>query len=175
MIFDLEDDLGSLILFQKWILEVRIIWKRGITLLSRHISSKDIFSSLSEMLIKCLLVIMQIKKFPKVAVVATKLNFLQYTYRFRIDHETLYSQTFPCPHFGSWTSMANRLNGNKSKRLYIFKRMDRVLIGNNKKITNSCKSSVATNTFIWFITYSQNSLIDVAYLVLAHLYKMSCN
>ena len=53
MIFDLEDDLGSLILFQKLILEVRIIWKRGITLISRHISSKDIFSSLSEMLIKC--------------------------------------------------------------------------------------------------------------------------
>ena len=47
---------------------------------------------------------MQIKKFPKVAVVATKLNFLQYTYRFRINHKTLYSQTFPGPHFGSWTN-----------------------------------------------------------------------
>ena len=46
---------------------------------------------------------MQIKKFPKVAVVATKLNFLQYTYRFGINHKTLYSQTFPGPHFGSWT------------------------------------------------------------------------
>ena len=33
----------------------------------------------------------------------TKLNFLQYTYRFRINHKTLYSQTFPGPHFGSWT------------------------------------------------------------------------
>ena len=43
------------------------------------------------------------KKFPKVAVVATKLNFLQYKYRFRINHKTLYSQTFPGPHFGSWT------------------------------------------------------------------------
>ena len=37
---------------------------------------------------------MQIKKVPKFAVVATKLNFLQYTNRFRIDHKTLYSQTF---------------------------------------------------------------------------------
>ena len=45
---------------------------------------------------------MQIKKFPKVAVVATKLNFLQYKYRFRINHKTLYSQTFPGPHFCSW-------------------------------------------------------------------------
>ena len=34
---------------------------------------------------------------------ATKLNFLQYTYRFRTNHKTLYSQTFPGPHFGSWT------------------------------------------------------------------------
>ena len=46
---------------------------------------------------------MQIKKIPQVAVVATKLNFLQYTYRLRINHKTLYSQTFPGPHFGSWT------------------------------------------------------------------------
>ena len=38
---------------------------------------------------------MQIKKFPKVAIVATKLNFLQYTYIFKINHTTLYSQTFP--------------------------------------------------------------------------------
>ena len=53
MTFDLEDDLGSSILFQKQILEVGIIWKSGITLLSRHISSKVIFSSLSDMLIKC--------------------------------------------------------------------------------------------------------------------------
>ena len=44
------------------------------------------------------------KKFPNVAVVATKLNFLQYTYRFSINHKTLYSQTFPGPHFGSWTT-----------------------------------------------------------------------
>ena len=43
--FDLENDLGSTILFQKWILEVWIIWKSGITLLSRHISSKIAFSS----------------------------------------------------------------------------------------------------------------------------------
>ena len=35
---------------------------------------------------------------------ATKLNFLQYTYRIRINHKTLYSQTFPGPHFGSWTT-----------------------------------------------------------------------
>ena len=28
---------------------------------------------------------------------ATKLNFLPYTYRFRINHKTLYSQTFPGP------------------------------------------------------------------------------
>ena len=34
---------------------------------------------------------------------ATKLNFLQYTYRIRINQETVYSQTFPGPHFGSWT------------------------------------------------------------------------
>ena len=40
---------------------------------------------------------MQIKKFPKVAVVATKLNFLQCTYRFKINHKTLYSQTFQVP------------------------------------------------------------------------------
>ena len=44
---------------------------------------------------------MQIKKFPKVAIMATKLNFFQYNYRFRINHKTLYSQTFPGPHFGS--------------------------------------------------------------------------
>ena len=53
MTFDIEDDLGSSILFQKWILEVRIIWKGGITLLSRHIGSKVIFSSVSDMLIIC--------------------------------------------------------------------------------------------------------------------------
>ena len=47
---------------------------------------------------------MHIKKFPKVAVVATKLNFLQYTYRIRNNHKTLYSQTFPGPNFGSWTT-----------------------------------------------------------------------
>ena len=35
-------------------------------------------------------------KFPEVAVVVTKLNFLQYTYRIRINHKNLYSQTFPC-------------------------------------------------------------------------------
>ena len=39
---------------------------------------------------------------------ATKLNFLQYTYRIRINHKTLYSQTFPGPHFGSWTTMPCR-------------------------------------------------------------------
>ena len=53
---------------------------------------------------------MQIKKFPKVAVVATKLNFLQYTFRFRINHKTLYSQTFPGPHFGSWTKRGSASN-----------------------------------------------------------------
>ena len=52
MTFDLEDYLESSLLFQKQTLEVRIIWKNGITLLSRHISSKVIFSSLSDMLIK---------------------------------------------------------------------------------------------------------------------------
>ena len=31
MSFDFEDDLGSSILFQKQILEVRIIWESGIT------------------------------------------------------------------------------------------------------------------------------------------------
>ena len=40
---------------------------------------------------------MQIKKLPKVAVVATKLIFLQHFYRVRINHKTLYSQTFPGP------------------------------------------------------------------------------
>ena len=53
MTFDIEGDLGSSILFQKWILEVKIIWKSGITLLSRHISSKVAFSSVSDMLIIC--------------------------------------------------------------------------------------------------------------------------
>ena len=53
MTFDLKDDLESSILFQKWILEVKIIWKSGNTLFSRHISSKVIFSSLSDMLIIC--------------------------------------------------------------------------------------------------------------------------
>ena len=53
MTFDIEGDLGSSILFQKWILEVRVIWKSGITLLSRHISSKVIFPSFSDMLIIC--------------------------------------------------------------------------------------------------------------------------
>ena len=47
---------------------------------------------------------MQIKKVLKVAVLASKLHFLQYTYRFGINHKTLYSQTFPGPHFGSWTN-----------------------------------------------------------------------
>ena len=57
--FDFEDDLGSSILFQKWILEVRIIsWKSGIILLSRHISSKVAFLSVFGMLIICLLAIM---------------------------------------------------------------------------------------------------------------------
>ena len=102
--FDLEDDLGSSISFQKRILEVEIIWKSGITLVSRHISSKVAFSSVFDKLFICLLANMQIKKFPRVTVVATKLNFLEYTYRFRINHKTLYSQTFPGPHFGSWTT-----------------------------------------------------------------------
>ena len=53
MTFDLEDDLGSSILFQIQILEVRIIGKSGITLLSKHINSKVIFSYLSDKLIKC--------------------------------------------------------------------------------------------------------------------------
>ena len=115
MTFDLHDGLGSPILFQKWILEVRIIWTSGITLLSKHISSKVKFSSLSDMLIICWLAIMQIKKFPKVAVVATKLNFLQYTYGFRINnktYKTLYSQTCPGPHFGSWTIVDYLLASN---------------------------------------------------------------
>ena len=51
---------------------------------------------------------------------ATKLNFLQYTYRFRINHKTLYSQTFPGPHFGSWTNwkMTNNSKFNKSFKSY---------------------------------------------------------
>ena len=63
--FDLEGDLGSSILFQKWILEVRIIWKGGITLLSMHISSKVAFFPVCDMLIICKLAIMQIKKGPQ--------------------------------------------------------------------------------------------------------------
>ena len=51
MTFDLQDDLGSSILFQKQILVVKIVWKSGITSLSGHISSKVIFSSISDMLI----------------------------------------------------------------------------------------------------------------------------
>ena len=54
---------------------------------------------------------MQIKKFPEVAVVATKLNLLECTYRFRINHKNLYSQTFPGPHFGFWTKMEYYANG----------------------------------------------------------------
>ena len=65
---------------------------------------------------------MHIKKFPKVAVVATKLNFLQYTYRIRINHKTLYSQTFPGPHFGSWTNgrFAPSSDGRFSPIEYLF-------------------------------------------------------
>ena len=59
---------------------------------------------------------MQIKKFPKVAVVATKLNFLQYTYRFGINHKTLYSQTFPGPHFGSWTTETMPFTSQRAMR-----------------------------------------------------------
>ena len=55
--FDIEDDLGSSLSFKKWILEDKLIWKSGVTLLSRHISS-----SVSNMLILCKLAIMQIKK-----------------------------------------------------------------------------------------------------------------
>ena len=44
----------------------------------------------------------------------TKLNFLQYTNGFRINHKTLYSQTFPGPHFGSWTT--NLLKQSTSER-----------------------------------------------------------
>ena len=84
MIFVIEDELGSSLLFQKWILEARIIWKSGITLLPRHISSKVIFSSVLDMLI-----------YANYAAVATKLNFLQFTCRVRINHKTVYSQTFP--------------------------------------------------------------------------------
>ena len=60
--FYLKMTIGSSILFQKWILGVRILWKSGITLLSRHISSKVKFSVLSDMLIICWLYIMQINK-----------------------------------------------------------------------------------------------------------------
>ena len=45
---------------------------------------------------------MHIKKVPQ-GCRRAKLNFLQYTYRIRINHKTLYSQTFPGPQFGSWT------------------------------------------------------------------------
>ena len=76
IVFHLDNDLGASILFHKWILSDRIIWKSGITLLSRHIDSKVAFSSILGMLIICQIAIMQIrKKFPKVAIVATKLNF----------------------------------------------------------------------------------------------------
>ena len=51
MTFGLEEDIEFSILFHKRILEVRIIWKSGITLFSRHISSKVMFSSTSNMLI----------------------------------------------------------------------------------------------------------------------------
>ena len=108
------------------------------------------------------------KKVPQGCRRGNQAKFFQYTYRFMINHKTLYSQTFQGPQFDSWTSMENRLNENKSKCLSIFKRVDRILIGNNKKIANNCKSPIATYTFIWFITYWQYSLIDVAYVVLAH-------
>ena len=49
---------------------------------------------------------------------ATKLNFLQYTYRIRINHKTLYSQTFPGPHFGSWTNRGMR--GSWSECHFVF-------------------------------------------------------
>ena len=49
---------------------------------------------------------------------ATKLNFLQYTYRIRINHKTLYSQTFPGPHFGSWTMLESWIDTlQKSKSI----------------------------------------------------------
>ena len=51
--FDLEDDPGSSILFQKWVQGGEIIWKSAITLLSRHISSKVVFSSVFDKLIIC--------------------------------------------------------------------------------------------------------------------------
>ena len=53
MSFDLEDDLESSILFQKWIRGVNVIWKSGITLFSRHTGSKVVFSLVSVMLIIC--------------------------------------------------------------------------------------------------------------------------
>ena len=49
---------------------------------------------------------------------ATKLNFLQYTYRIRINHKTLYSQTFPGPHFGSWTIKGSFWNWLLGPELY---------------------------------------------------------
>ena len=88
--FGLEEDIEFSVLFHKRILEVRYIWKSGITLFSRHISSKVMFSSASNMLINYY----ANKKVSQVAVVVTRLDFLQYYYRFRINEKTLYSHTF---------------------------------------------------------------------------------
>ena len=73
---------------------------------------------------------------------ATKLNFLQYTYRFRINHKTLYSHTFPGPHFGSWTIWA----------------IDCIL--HDKVVFLQCKTAVA-----YFMTKSVNIYIIVLWMI----------
>ena len=49
---------------------------------------------------------------------ATKVNFLQYTCRFRINHKTLYSQIYPGPQCGSWTILDNGIGTVKCKVHY---------------------------------------------------------
>ena len=83
---------------------------------------------------------------------ATKLNFLQYTYRFRINHKTLYSQTFPGPHFGPWT-IGNFTLWEKQ----------------TTKIESSClrgfwhrfHGKVWSQGIVWYMLYIDNAVLHV--------------
>ena len=88
--FGLEDDLGSSILFRNgfWMSEcyvkevllyfLSILVKTYIFLYSRYVNYMQISYYANK----------------KVAAMATNLNFLQYTYIFRVNNKTLYSQLF---------------------------------------------------------------------------------
>ena len=80
--FDLDDNLGSWAQFQKLIhtTSFRINQSTWINTWIFKIQQLLIFKEAFDRTSATLQPIMQIKKFPKVAVVATKLSFLQYTY-----------------------------------------------------------------------------------------------